>query len=208
MKLLKGGRVVDPVERSKRRIRRADGWRSHRQGRPRPAGGRRDDRRGDSERIRRLPRTHRHARASARAGTGTQGNGGHWSSGRRGGRIHGGRLHCCATDGQRQYARSRLDRNVEKCSSSPITTARSAPPEISGQCGPCGRSRWAAPPRHSRRPRSGCCKPSDSGFGVKQIPGDAPKVQKLFAIRTYLGAPTIRQDGRDADSAGDEQVSR
>ena len=44
-KLLKGGRVVDPANGHRRRVRRADRRRPHRRGRPRPAGRRRHGRR-------------------------------------------------------------------------------------------------------------------------------------------------------------------
>ena len=50
-RLLKGGRVVDPVNGRDGVVRRADRWRSHRAGRPRSAGRRRDDRRRDSARF-------------------------------------------------------------------------------------------------------------------------------------------------------------
>ena len=107
-RLLKGGRVVDPVERPRRRVRRADRRRSHRAGRPRPAVDDGIDRRRDPDRPRRLSGADRHARAPARAGPGAQGNGRDRRRGRGRRRVHGGRVHAEHVAGQRQRRRHRV----------------------------------------------------------------------------------------------------
>ncbi len=103
-RLLKGGRVVDPANGLDGAFDvLIDGDRD-RQGRARPAGGRRHGGRG-AGRPGGVSRPHRHARAPARAGAGAQGDRGHRHGVGGGRRLHRRRVHAEHEPGERQRHR-------------------------------------------------------------------------------------------------------